>query len=70
MISLFARLPGEGVRIAAVVVLVVWLVRVAYTYLNNPFEPDLFLWLARVSRSLIPAGVLWLFIQGRSGRSR
>jgi hypothetical protein len=65
LLGLFVAMSGRVPYVAALVLLVLWLVRVLDCYfLSGIFEPNFLIWLTGFSRSLIPAAALWIVARG------
>jgi uncharacterized membrane protein YtjA (UPF0391 family) len=59
--ALFVPIPGRAAWIASIVMVIIWIVKILWTYvLNGIFEPDFIVWLNGVSVALIVLVGLWI----------
>ncbi|MFP4384493.1 MAG: hypothetical protein ACLFST_04385 [Spirochaetia bacterium] len=66
VVFLFTPTIGKVGVITAVILLVLWLLRVIFDYIfTGFFEPNFVIWFKNFSYALIPAAVLWLLGFGR-----
>lgn len=59
--ALFVPVPGRAVWISGLVMVIIWIVKILWTYiLNGIFDPNFIVWLNGLSVSLIVLVGLWI----------
>ena len=59
--ALFVPVPGRAAWISGLVMVIIWIVKILWTYvLNGIFEPNFIVWLNGLSVSLIVLVGLWI----------
>ncbi|HYW81760.1 MAG TPA: hypothetical protein VFB30_00785, partial [Spirochaetia bacterium] len=59
--ALFMPVPGRAAWISGLVMVILWIVKILWTYvLNGIFEPNFIVWLNGLSVSLIVLVGLWI----------